>query len=196
MKTSGRTSQRKDEEKINNNNRTEAGTMILPITEKLKYILKKHKIKLEKELNIEIDIKEDHAEIKAGAFSEYIAKDIIDALSFGFDINTALLIQNPDYMFTVINLKELVRNSRLKDVRGRIIGEKGKAKRVISELAECDMTISDNTVALIGKTENIAVASKAIQSLIRGSPHASVYAFLEKCKRRLREAEHINFEKD
>lgn len=171
-------------------------TTIIPIADKLRSMVIKHKKRLEHELKIRIDVKEDVMEIIGEAFSGYMLKNIIEAFKCGFSIEKAMLLTNPDYVLNCINLKDRVRSSRLKDVKGRIIGEKGKAKRVMSELAECDISVSENTVGLIGKAENIAIASKALQSLIRGSPHASVYTLLEKNKRKMREAEHMDFSEE
>ena len=47
--------------------------------------------------------------------------------------------------------------------------------------------MTNHTVAIIGQTNNVEIASRAIESLIRGSPHSSVYRFLEKSKAHLKE---------
>jgi len=152
----------------------------IPLSNRLRKVLAKEQKKLEKNLQVELTFEKDNVIISGEAFPEYIASKVLRAIDFGFDVESALLLSGEDYMLEIINLKSYVRPSRLKQVKGRIIGEKGRAKKVISELTECDMVIKDNTVALLGRTENITLASKAVRLLISGSPHASVYTFLEK----------------
>ncbi len=166
------------------------------LSEKMQKILKKHTKKIEKELKVSISINESEAVIEGEAFQKFIAVKAIEALECGFDINVALLLSNPDNMFEKINLKDYVRSSRLKQVMGRVIGEKGKAKRVISELSECYMSISDGIIGLIGKLANVSLAARAVKSLIRGSPHSSVYSFLERSQGKLHAPEEDIFDKE
>lgn len=157
----------------------------IPLSNRLKKVLAKEHEKLEKRLKVKLTLEKESLDISGEAFPEYMASKILQAIDLGFDSESALLLLNEDYMLELINLKKYVRPSRLKQVKGRVIGEKGKAKKVISELAECDMVIKDNTVALLGEIENTALASKAVRLLIKGYPHASIYAFLEKNKAKL-----------
>jgi len=158
----------------------------IQLSNRLRKVLAKEQKKLEKELQVKLMIEKENVVISGEAFPQYIASKVLRAIDFGFDAESALLLSGEDYMLEIINLKSYVRPSRLKQVKGRIIGEKGKAKRVISELTECDIVIKDNIVALLGRTENIVLASKAVRLLVGGSPHASVYTFLEKNMAKLR----------
>lgn len=124
---------------------------------------------------------------KGRADQEYFVEEVLDALSLGFDIETALLLQDVDYSLKVIDLKNYARGSRLKVISGRIIGKEGKAKRVIQELSNCKIVISDHKIGIIGKTEDIEIASKAIEKIIRGAPHRNVFKFLEKSQDYLKE---------
>ncbi len=40
---------------------------------------------------------------------------------------------------------------------------------------------------MIGEIQNVSVARRAVESLLAGSPHASVYSWLEKNKRTMKE---------
>ena len=86
-------------------------------------------------------------------------------------------------MLEKVNLKDFVRTSQLRRVKGRVIGEKGKTKKVIAELTDCAIVIRDYSVAIIGKTVDVAMTVKALRSLIRGAPHSKVYAFLERSRK-------------
>ena len=52
------------------------------------------------------------------------------------------------------------------------------------EMAEVDMAIYGKTVSLIGEMDNIMVAKEAIEMILNGSRHKSVYGFLEHKKER------------
>jgi rRNA processing protein Krr1/Pno1 len=63
---------------------------------------------------------------------------------------------------------------------------------VIEKLTECDLCLCENSVGLIGRAEHVEVASKAIQSLIRGAKHANVFKFLEESRKHLKELDEEN----
>ena len=70
--------------------------------------------------------------------------------------------------------------------KGRIIGKDGKTREIIMEMAEVDMAIYGKTVSLIGEMDNIMVAKEAIEMILNGSRHKSVYGFLEHKKEDLK----------
>lgn len=142
--------------------------------------IKKLKKEIEKALNVSIKISDEIDIEGKDAFNEYLAEKVIDALEHGFNLEQALKLRNEDYMISKINLKKFVRPSRLKAVVGRIIGEKGRTKEIIMEMTGCDIAVHDYNVAVIGDTEDVEIALHALRSLIGGSPHASVYAYLER----------------
>jgi ribosomal RNA assembly protein len=150
--------------------------------------------RLEKEFDVKIDIKKGEHEadfiIKAkSAVQEHIILEILEALASGFSFDIAILIKEEDFVFKKINLKNYVHGSRLEVIKGRIIGKEGKAKKVIQNLSECFLCLCDNNVSIIGKAENVELASRAIESLIKGSKHANVFKLLEKSRVSLKEQE-------
>lgn len=144
--------------------------------------IKKVKDKVEKELNVKIEINKE-VSISGEGFSEYIAITVLGAVDIGFDINTALILSDQDYMLEKINIKSHVKQSRLPAVRGRLIGREGKVKKRLEQLTNCSIVVKDNTIALIGKTEDVIIARKAIHAIIRGSPHSRVFTSLEKSRK-------------
>ena len=149
-------------------------------------------VRLEKEFSVKIDLKKGKTSgdflIKGrNAVHEYIASEILEAIASGFDFDTAILLKNENFIFKKVLLKSYASGSRLEVVKGRIIGTQGKSKRVIQKLTECDLCLCDNIVGLIGKAEHVEIASKAIQSLMRGAKHANVFKFLEKERAHLKE---------
>jgi len=148
--------------------------------------IRKHKRDIEKALNVKLNISEDKIEIESktdDAYPEYLAQEIIDALNYGFSFEQALRLKNEDIMIEKIDIKKLTRPSRLKTIVGRLIGEKGRTKEIIMEMTGCDIAIHDNRVAIIGDTDDVGIAIQAIRSLIGGSPHASVYSYLERSRK-------------
>jgi len=148
--------------------------------------IKNLKKKLETALKIKINITKEAVEIQGKdveGYSEYIAGLVLKALDMGFSLDAALMLKNEDYMLEKINLKKHLRPSRLKTVKGRIIGEKGRTKELISELTDCAIAIKDYDIGIIGKTADVDIARHALISLIQGAPHSHVYSYLEKSRK-------------
>jgi ribosomal RNA assembly protein len=108
------------------------------------------------------------------------AKDVITAIASGFSHERAFRLFEENQVLDIINLKEIIGNEREKLVRikGRIIGEKGKTRKIIEEQTGTYVSIHDNTVAIIGDYEEVRVAREAIEMLIKGMQHGTVYRFL------------------
>ncbi len=138
------------------------------------------KNKLEKELNVKISNKEKEIWIDGNAEDEYIAEKVIDAINFGFSTKRALSIKKQELMFEILNIKNYMRGKNIVRIKGRIVGEGGRALATLSQLTDCYLEINGNQVGIIGEPENIERAQNAIIMLIKGSKHANVYAFLEK----------------
>jgi len=116
-------------------------------------------------------------------------KNIIQAVGHGISPERALRIfGEEDATLHVIDLKYILGDSRnnLVRVKGRLIGEKGKARKLIEELTNTAISISDHTVAIAGKLENVEVARRAIEMLISGRPHSVVWKYLYSMRRRLK----------
>lgn len=148
----------------------------------------KNKRAIEKSMNVTLKFSDEGITItskKDDAYDEFLTKEMVSALEQGFTFESVAKLKNEEYMFQKINVKDLAKPSRVKTIMGRLIGEKGRTKEIISEMTGCDVAIHDFSVSIIGSTDDVEVAAQAIRSLIQGSPHASVYAYLER-NRRLR----------
>lgn len=111
---------------------------------------------------------------------------VFEAICMGFDLETAKQLMDDTLMrFEVIDIKTHTRNEKeFRRQKARIIGENGKAKRVVSDLTEASIQVNGNEVGIIGETSDSIKAREAIMKIIRGSPHSSVYNELEKYKRK------------
>ena len=117
--------------------------------------------------------------------------DVIKAIGRGFSPEKAFRLFEDDEYLEIIDLKEFVggRNNQLSRIRGRIIGKDGKTRQIIEDLTGVYVTIYGNTVALIGNSVSLPVAKHAVELLLNGSEHATVYHYLESQRPRLRIAE-------
>jgi len=141
--------------------------------------LKKEKDRLEKKLNIKIEITGKKVIIEGEPLDEYEATTILDAIRFGFSANIALLLKNSEIIFKKISIRDYTRRKNLIDVKARIIGTKGTTKRTIEEISGCMLMIHNNEVGIIGPVEDVEEATTALTNLIRGAKQANVYKFLE-----------------
>ncbi|MGE0015402.1 MAG: pre-rRNA-processing protein PNO1 [Candidatus Methanomethylophilaceae archaeon] len=145
---------------------------------------------------IPIDIKEDglvmiHEEKTEDALMPLKLTDVIKAVGRGFNPEKALRLMEDDEFLEIIDLKEFVgdRTNQLSRIRGRLIGKDGKTRRIIEDLTRCEMIIYGNTVGLIGNSISLPIAKHAVEMILNGSEHSSVYHYLESQRPRLRIAE-------
>ena len=120
------------------------------------------------------------------------AKDVITAIGRGFSPDEAFrLIRNEDAVFDFTDLRTIFGRSEsdIRRVKSRIIGMNGKTRRTIEELTEADMVVYGHTVGFIGTFEQVDAARNAVQMIIQGSEHHTVYAFLQKKRRELKKQE-------
>jgi ribosomal RNA assembly protein len=62
----------------------------------------------------------------------------------------------------------------------------GKTRQIIEELTETNVAVFGDTVSIIGEIEEAQVAREAIQMLVKGSMHSTVYRFLHRKRRDLK----------
>lgn len=152
--------------------------------------------KLEKKLKAKIEISKQ-GEIRISTrdhFQEYLIETIIEAIALGFIFSTAIQLENIDYEFKKLNVKIYAKESQQSRAKARLIGPQGRTKATIEELSNCDIVLSNHTVAIIGKSYNVEAATRAIESLLRGSKQANIFRFLERNQARLKALEEENVE--
>jgi len=125
------------------------------------------------------------------ALKLYELKEVVQAIARGFSPETAGLLLKPDYMLEIINLKDygLDNPNKLRRVRARVIGTGGKARRVIEEMTSTQLSVYGKTIGIIGECNYVTTAKRAIELLIKGSMHATVYKWLEDQRRKARREE-------
>ena len=107
------------------------------------------------------------------------ANHIVKAVARGFNPEVALKLVSDDIYLEVISLPLYIGKSKkaLARHKGRIIGKDGKTREIIMEMAEVDMAVYGKTVSFIGEMENIMIAKEAVEMILNGSRHKSVYGF-------------------
>ena len=133
-------------------------------------------------IHINVDSKEGDVVISGDdAIRLFDAREVIMAVSRGFNPNVALLLLKPDYVYETVNLMDFVtsQNSLIR-VRGRVIGKEGKSRIIIEQITDTFISVFGKTIAIIGTAEKTNLARRAIMSLVQGSRHSSVYKWLEK----------------
>ncbi|MEM3054428.1 MAG: KH domain-containing protein [Candidatus Bathyarchaeia archaeon] len=153
---------------------------------------------IEKMLSVELQIESDTggvtitlAENAEDPSALLKAKDVVTAIGRGFSPEHAFrLIRDEDAVLDIIDLRTIFGRSEsdIKRVKGRIIGMEGKTRRIIEELTDTHIAVYGHTVSIIGNIEHAQVAREAIQMLIQGSQHATVYKFLHRKRRELKKS--------
>jgi len=148
--------------------------------------------KLSVELEIDSDAGDVHISVTENATDPstlFRAKDVVTALGRGFSPEHAFrLVRDEDAVMELIDLRGVFGKSEadLKRVKARIIGMKGKTRRIIEELTDANVAVYGHTVGVIGTLEQVQVAREAIEMLVKGSMHSTVYRFLHRKRRELK----------
>jgi ribosomal RNA assembly protein len=156
----------------------------------------KAKQRLEKRLHVRLEIDSQTGDITINLNPDtqdpsllFKAKDFVIAVGRGFSPERAFkLLRDEDNMLTVIDLRTIFgkKPSDIKRVKGRIIGKEGKTRRLIEELTEASVCVYGHTVSIIGGIEQAETAREAVQMLIQGSQHVTVYKYLQRKRSELK----------
>jgi ribosomal RNA assembly protein len=138
------------------------------------------------QMHLEIDSEEGEV-----SFNEQDAKDpliplkvedIIRAIGRGFSPEHAFRLFGEETELFIFDIYDYVgkKESHLIRVKARVIGREGKTKRVIEGLTGAVMSVYGHTVAVIADFESMDIAKKALDMLLAGSEHPTVYRYLER----------------
>jgi ribosomal RNA assembly protein len=143
------------------------------------------KIRIDTEGEVDID---DNPEDPLAALK---VMDLVRAIGRGFSPHRAMRLLDDDEYLEVIDLGDFIgkKSDQLSRVRARIIGTNGKTRRIIEDLTGAHMSIYGRTVSLIGNSIQLPIAKTAVEMLLRGSEHSTVYRYLERSRATLRIAE-------
>lgn len=155
----------------------------------------KKRIEDETGTNIDIDSKSGDVTIDDSHAQDPVLTlkcvDMVKAIGRGFSPNKAFRLLNDEVYLTLLDMRDFVGKNQkhVRRVRARIIGSKGKTRRLIEELTGVNVSIYGNTIGVIGESMERGIAVTAIEMLLKGSEHSAVYSFLEKKRRDIELAE-------
>jgi ribosomal RNA assembly protein len=151
---------------------------------------------IEKRLKVELTIDSEAGDVTIKLAPEtddpsllFRAQEVITAIGRGFAPERAFrLIDDEELLLEVIDLREMfgTSQSELQRVKGRLIGQEGKTRRIIEELTEADVSIHGHTVAIIADMDQMEIAREAVKMILRGSMHSTVYRYLHRKRRELK----------
>ncbi|HJX23316.1 MAG TPA: KH domain-containing protein [Candidatus Bathyarchaeia archaeon] len=118
------------------------------------------------------------------------AQNVVNAIGRGFSPEKAFLLFSDERYLEILDLRDYLGKSpeNIRRIKARLIGSKGKAWRLMEELSGVDLAIYGHTVAIIGYLGRIGIAKEAIQMIIQGNQHGTVYSFLLNKKREIKKA--------
>lgn len=150
--------------------------------------LVKNKIQRLTKTKIIIDSKEGDVIVESkDSFAAYSTTLIVKAIGRGFNPNIALLLNREDYSMEIVDITEFTGKSKKKvrRIKARIIGTKGKAWKMVEKLTGCYLSVYGKTVSIIGLVEEVALAKQAVEDLLKGAPYSNVYKFIQDKKKKL-----------
>lgn len=144
---------------------------------------------LEKTLDVTLEIDSQTGLItitnEEDSLAEINSIEVIRAIGRGFSPERAKkLIEEEDMMLDIIDISDIADTpAKLARVRGRIIGKDGRAREQIENMTGASLSIYGKTISIIGLPEQTGEAHTAVNMLINGSDHNTVFNFLDKKKK-------------
>jgi len=121
------------------------------------------------------------------ALQLYSCREIIRAIARGFNPEIALKLLKQDMTLEIVSIEGYSGSPKdIERLRGRVIGEGGKSRKLIEEITDSAVSVYGKTVAIISDYEGVSIARRAVESLLAGSQHANVYKWLEKQRSELK----------
>jgi ribosomal RNA assembly protein len=138
---------------------------------------------------VDVDAKEGEVTVsgpETDPVSVLKARDIVLAIGRGFSPERALRLLKENTFLGIVDIKLTTghrEKAALRRIRARVIGSAGRARTRIEELSGCSMSVYGSTVALIGEEDQLERATRAVELLLRGSEHSTVFHMLARLRR-------------
>lgn len=141
--------------------------------------------KFKKFSDVKISLNEDVTIEGEDPIAVMRAKEVMKAFGRGFDFDTSMSLLDEVYSLETIELKHFAGKSRTRQIvlKSRVIGTRGKMKKMIERRTDVKIAIYGKTISIIGKWDDVQTAKEAIEMLLSGAMHNTVYRFLERQKR-------------
>ncbi|WP_299290198.1 pre-rRNA-processing protein PNO1 [Nitrosopumilus sp.] len=153
------------------------------------------KSKIESSCHVSLEIDGDTGEVlikstdSVEKMEPFKAMEIVTAIGRGFSPENAMTLLKGENALHVIDLREFTgkSNANVERIKGRIIGEGGRARRNMENLSGTHISVYGKTVSIIGDARKLRLAVDAISSISNGSMHGAVYSKLEAANRKEKE---------
>ena len=150
------------------------------------------KSKIEELCFVSLDIDGDTGEVLIKSVGDvekmqpFKAMEIVTAIGRGFSPENALTLLKGENTLHVIDLREFAGKStaNIERIKGRIIGEGGRARRNMENLSSTHISVYGRTVSIIGDASKLRLTVDAISAISSGGMHGAVYDKLEAANRR------------
>ncbi len=116
------------------------------------------------------------------------ARDVLNAIARGFSSERAFRLFEDDHLLEITDIRDFAgdSDSALVRLKGRVIGEQGKTRQILEQTTGAYISVYGKTIAAIGTAEQLAVVRGALEMLLGGAKHSTVYGFLERKRREMK----------
>jgi len=114
--------------------------------------------------------------------------EVIKAIGRGMAPSKAIKLLNDDHFFELVDLRNHVgkRANQLRRIKARIIGTKGKMRRVLEMNTQTEISVYGSTIVIVGREDTIGLARQAIERLADGAEHSTVVKLIERERKRMK----------
>jgi ribosomal RNA assembly protein len=141
---------------------------------------------IEERCKVKLEISDGTVQINGAPAEVFFATDIVKAIGRGFAPRKAFKLLNSDFILNIIPLREITHSEKaMIRIKGRVIGEEGKIKKLIEESADSFISVYGSTISIISKVDTMEYAREAIGMIIDGAPHSTVLNYLAKARREI-----------
>lgn len=111
--------------------------------------------------------------------------EVIRAINRGFSPDRAfVLFEDEDMLLDIMDLSGICTTTKQLDrIRGRIIGKGGRAREQMEDMTGAFISVYGKTVSIIGTVDQVKLVRTAIEMILDGLPHESVFSYLDKKKK-------------
>ncbi len=115
------------------------------------------------------------------ALNVWKAKHMVLGIARGFNLSDVECLTDDEHTLIVVNLQDLLgKNEKtMERFKARIIGKDGRAKKRIEDETNTHLAVFGKTVSVVGRGDNVEDAREAIEMILDGKMHNTVFKFLE-----------------
>lgn len=116
------------------------------------------------------------------------AREVITAIARGFSAERAFRLFEDDQLLEIIDMRDFAgeSDSALVRLKGRVIGERGRTRQILEQTTDAYVSVYGKTIAAIGTAEQLVIVRKALEMLLGGAMHSTVYKLLERKRKELK----------